>query len=378
MNHKIRIAVLLGELINPRMEKRLMAESSIADVHLISWDRGSSNMLSRPSEKGYAAHSILLKAKGDPIRRMIPYWHFIKFARGRLKKIRPDIIHAQNLDMLKIALWYKQKIDENVKIIYEIADLHKLLVDQQKNIIRKVAQRYLLREDRRCARYVDLLIVTSKKYYENYFSDFICKDKMIYMPNVPDLRAFSLYKHKVKNDEFTVGFIGAIRYKKQMRNLIEAGKRVGVKVLFAGVEYEPVEIEPLCKSVNGFEWYGKFDFMSEAAGLYERCDAIYSVYDADMENVKVALPNKLYESIYCEVPIIVARGTYLAELVEEWGVGVSVDHNSIDELVVAINGLKNDREYYDEIVAHCHNLKDTINLERNNELLLQRIKNMIQ
>ena len=37
----------LGELINPRIEKRLSAEQRMADVHLISWDRGT-NMLLRP------------------------------------------------------------------------------------------------------------------------------------------------------------------------------------------------------------------------------------------------------------------------------------------------------------------------------------------
>ena len=126
---RVCIAVILGELINPRIEKRLSAEQRMADVHLISWDRGT-NMLLRPNENGYKAHSILLRAKSDPVRRMITYARFVRFAIKELKSISPAVIHVQNLDMLKIAVWYKHHVNQKVHIIYEIADLHKLLVDQ--------------------------------------------------------------------------------------------------------------------------------------------------------------------------------------------------------------------------------------------------------
>lgn len=376
MEKKLTIAVLLGLLINPRIEKRLKAEKEIADVHLISWDRGNNNMLGRPSEDGYTAHTILLKAKANPIRRMLPYIKFCKFAKKQLLSIKPDVIHAQNLDMLKIGIWYKKKINPETRLIYEIADLHTLIVDRQTNIVRKIAQRYLLREEKICARYIDLLIVTSEKYYDTYFKNFVPEEKMLYMPNVPDLSAFASYKPKEKNNDFVVGFIGAVRFKQQMKNLIEAGKKAGTRVLFAGLEFEPVEIEPLCRSVQGFEWYGKFDFQSEAAKIYEKCDAVFSVYDADMKNVRVALPNKLYEAVYCELPIIVAKGTYLEEIVNDWGVGVAVDHKDPDELEAVLRKLSGDKEFYDSLVSNCRKHKNDADLKFYNKKLLNFIENI--
>lgn len=74
-----------------------------------------------------------------------------------------------------------------------------------------------------------------------------------------------------------------------------------------------------------------------------------------MNNVKVALPNKLYESILCELPIIVAKGTYLSELVEKMGVGVSVSHKDKNELKNVLTKLANDKSYYQSMVESCKN-----------------------
>ena len=201
-----------------------------------------------------------------------------------------------------------------IPIIYEVADLHRLLVDKQTGIVRKVAQKYLCYEDRRLEKYYDLLIITSQKYYEVYFGGFVAENKVLFMPNVPDLSAFKTYKHKKEQLPFTVGYIGAVRYKKQMMNLLTAATECGCNLLIAGYEDEPVVIQPLCQTNPNIEWVGRFDFNARAAELYGRCDVMYSVYDADMNNVRVAIPNKLYEAVFCEMPLIVARDTYLASI----------------------------------------------------------------
>ena len=103
-------------------------------------------------------------------------------------------------------------------------------------------------------------------------------------------------------------------------------------MMFAGYEEEPQIIYETCKDRTDVDWYGRFNFDEKVAEMYGKCNVMYSVYDADMENVRVALPNKLYEAVYCEMPLIVAKGTYLEEVVNEWGVGVAVDHRSAEEL----------------------------------------------
>ena len=211
------------------------------------------------------------------------------------------------------------------------------------------------------------------RYYEVYFKDFVSKEKILYMPNVPDLSAFSTYHHKSKEEPFVVGYLGSVRYKQQMIHLIDAAEKTGIHLLIAGYEDQPKIIEPLCKGKPNIKWIGRFDFNTQAAELYGECDVMYSVYNADMHNVRVALPNKLYEAVYCEMPLIVAKNTYLAQVVEDWGVGIAVDHNSVDELVEAINELRQNVDLREQIAENCRKHRDEIDLEKNNAGLKKRI-----
>lgn len=370
------IVILLGFLPNPRMYKRIELEKNLGNLYVICWDKGD-NMLFLPNDDGYTSYVIHVPAGIDPIKRMIPLRKFSNKVKELLYRIKPDVIHVQGLDMLRIAVAYKKRTSQKTSIIYEVADLHRLLVDEQKSIIKRVAQIYLRKTDRRLEQYYDLLIITSKMFMTVYFDSFVSTDKVMYMPNLPQMSAFMDYTKKSTNNTFTVGYIGSIRYKKQMRNLIEASKKCGIQLLIAGYEEEPIEIEPLCVENKNIEWAGRFDFEKQASALYGKCDVIYSVYDASMYNVRVALPNKLYESVYCELPIIVAKNTYLSQLVEEWGVGISVSCEDVDELCLAILNLKNNECIRKTIESNCKERKADICIERYNEDLRRRINRLM-
>ena len=369
------IADLIGFLPNPRIYKRIALERQIGNVHLICWDRGNS-MLQRPIEDGYTAYVIQVKAGGNPLKRLLPYKKFSKQANAFLDQIQPDLVHVQGLDMLKIACTYKKRSRKPVRIIYEVADLHRLLVDHQKFPVAQVAQKYLRFMDRHLERQYDLLVLTSMKYYDVYFHGFVANEKVLYMPNVPDLSAFTFYQKKT-NGVFTVGYIGGIRYKNEIRLLLDAAKKCNIHLMIAGFENEPLEIEPICKIDPNIEWVGRFDFNKQAAELYGKCDVMYSVYDADMHNVRVALPNKLYEAVYCEMPLIVAKNTYLAQVVEEWGVGVAVDHKSVDELAEALKELRDNKALREQIAENCRKHKDEIDLQKYNNILRGNIMKLL-
>ncbi len=50
-----------------------------------------------------------------------------------------------------------------------------------------------------------------------------------------------------------------------------------------------------------------------------------ATYDVKYNNVRYAEPNKLYEAIYYETPIIVSEGCYLGDKVKQLNVGYTVD-----------------------------------------------------
>lgn len=333
-------------------------------------------MLRCPIEDGYKIHKICVKACNNPLKRLFPYTIFFIRAIRIIIKIAPDIIHTQGMDMLKIAVVYKKLFKNQVKIIYEVPDLHRFLLGVKPHFTERIVQKFLLYEDRKNSKEVDLLIVTSQKHIESYFCNFIDLDKILCLPNMPDMSVFDEYKKKDSANNFTIGYIGSIRYKEQIKNLINVAGKCGISVLLAGYENKPEEVYLMCKNLSYVEWFGRFDFKSDAAKLYGKCDVVFSVYDADIENVRMAVPNKLYESIYCQLPIIVAKKTYLSEIVSEMGVGVSVGHRDKDELEYIIKKLRDDKEFYNGIVDKCKQHRDEIDLEKYNQKFVKYISNM--
>lgn len=367
---------LLGFLPNPRMYKRFALAEEYSNVHVICWDR-TKDMMPPPPDKADTTFSIIREDLGGSyLSRFAATRRFKKQANKILREKKPDIVHVQNLDMLQIACSYKKQ-HPDVRIIYEVADLHRLLVDKQKSLVGKCLQKYLLSQDRKCSKSADLLIVTSQKYFDTYFKEFVPANKVLFFPNVPDLSVFEGYKAKDHSCGFTVGYIGGIRYKREMRLLVDSAIRKDFPLIIAGFEQGENEIEELCKGHENITWLGRYDFKKEGAELYGRCDCIYSVYDASMENCKVALPNKLYEAVYCELPIIVAANTYVAEIVEDWGVGVAAVHDSQESVDNAIQYLM-DPDNYLKCVVNCRKHKNEIDLKTYNGILKKRLATLFE
>lgn len=66
---------------------------------------------------------------------------------------------------------------------------------------------------------------------------------------------------------------------------------------------------------------------------------VLSTYDVIYENVRFAEPNKLYEALYFEVPIIVSKNTYLAEKVKRLNVGFEINALDDEEIILFIKTL---------------------------------------
>lgn len=365
------IVFVLSHTPDPRMNKRLNLFKGRFKTALVFWNRETVNIW-RLVHTDIEYNEIRIKAAfTNPLKRIIPTCKFGIEAIKFLVKVNPKYIYTGNVDMLIICSIYSLFKKEKPKIIYEIADLNKLIIDEPNNIVKRLLKGILTYTEKRLCRYITLLVLTSEKFYDVYFKNFFPINKVLIMPNMPILYPFSSYRPK-SSGMFTVGFIGAVRYKEQMKLLIRVAEKSKIKVLFAGAGLED-DIERLCTGIQNIEFYGKYDYNTEIASLYGKCDCIYSVYDADLNNVKVALPNKLYEAIYCCLPIIVAKGTYLAELVDDMGVGVAVSHTDEKDLLTTLRKLSQDKEYYQSFVSNCKKHKEEINACSYDEKLINRV-----
>jgi len=96
----------------------------------------------------------------------------------------------------------------------------------------------------------------------------------------------------------------------------------------------------LIDNYKNISYFGKFQNPDHLPNIYECIDLSIGTYDVTSDNVKYAEPNKLYESIYFRVPIIVSSDTFLNNKVQELGIGVGINalnENSIIEFVNNLN-----------------------------------------
>lgn len=367
---KMNVCFLLTHIPNPRINKRIEVFKHVSNTKVICTRRASQNIWEPTQDVEHIIFDIDLPSAKQIVKRAVVSHGFRKRALAKLEELQPDLIYTESLDSLMIAGAYKQR--HAVKVFYEVADLRENYLTKPKNPGKRLLTNLLLQREKKAFQNVDFLVVTSPKFYEMHYSSLIDRERMLFIPNAPDQGVFHSYQKK-GDGRFTVGFIGSIRYLKQMKMLVDAANAVDVDVLFAGAggtTTEYGEIRRYCDGMKNIAFTGRYSYETEIADLYGRVDCVYAVYDADNPNVRIALPNKLYESILCELPIIVAKGTYLSELVEENGVGISVSHLDEKELEQALLKLKTEPLFREQIADHCRKCRERLlNIEITTEQL---------
>lgn len=372
------VSILISHIPNPRILKRVRSLESEFKISLIFWDRGQIEKETFEIDPINKVIKIRIDAPlGNPLKRISPLINFAFKALNVLKNSNPNIIHAANIDMLFISIIYKKIFNKKVKIVYEVADLPKYAFYESVDTFRSLIAKIMQCIEKNLTKDISMLILTSSFFGEQYFHKFIEKEKLIIIPNVPYKNLFNRYI-KQKHNKFTIGFIGSIRYVNQLTMLIDVieklDKGIGVFIAGSGPGYE--KVLNYSKEKDFVEFYGPYNYEKEIIGLYESIDCVYSVYDTNFLNVRIALPNRLYEAIACSLPIIGAEGTMLGKFIDEYKIGFTVGSNDNEKLkneLIGLIGSKDRIRYYQE---NCDKIKDGFFYEKISKKLVTEYKKL--
>lgn len=324
----------------PRIIKRINTAKEIDDVNLIYWDRGTEDAKSTFEDPEVDVTNISLNAnEGKPIKRIYQSLIFIIKVVRHLISVKPEIIHVTKTDMLLAVYLYSIITKKKTKIVYEVSDIHKFALNDSGTYFQNIIKKILFYVEKKTFVRVNKLIVTSPYFYDYYYKRLISRERVLYLPNTPERIVFEDY-NKTVNSTFTVAYIGKVRYVEQIKNLIDVSTAANINVLIAGNGIGLDEIISYSKKMSNVYIHGAYNYEDEIAYLYSQADAIYSVYDIEITNVKIALPNRLYEAAYCGLPLIVSKSTYLEKIVNENNLGISVDPYSKEDLLKKIRSLK--------------------------------------
>lgn len=332
----IRILFLLSHQPNPRFVKQIKYLSETGVVSVVYYYRDYMKDLSSEYNTVCSINqNIGSISNGSYFQRIGKYVKSIQKLKNILKTYKYDILIVNNIDTLalfKICTLF-QKTD--TKIVIEISDLrsHTYINSLKAKVVRAV-EKFMFK-------FVDKLIVTSPKFYELYYNK-LFSDEAFLLENKPLSDMIPPKLEKIKNDKSIIGIVGLLLQGKPYETLFETIKndeRFEVHIYGKGT-YQKL-VEEYASKYENIKYFGEYNFFQDSAKIYASLDILYMPYDTTNGslNNKIALPNKLYEAMYFQVPIITSSGTYLGELVEEYGIGKTIKCCDEKELLDILNNI---------------------------------------
>ena len=114
-----------------------------------------------------------------------------------------------------------------------------------------------------------------------------------------------------------------------------------VKLIIAGFGRHEEILIPIFKRSKNVEYMGEVPY-EKVLEMTMKSDLLFALYDTKIENNKYATPNKLFEAMMCEKPILVNGGTTMSEIVKKWNCGLVVPYGDVEEIRESVLKIKND------------------------------------
>ena len=183
--------------------------------------------------------------------------------------------------------------------------------------------------------------------------------------------------HKFNVEHIKIGYVGFIRYF-SIYNFAKVfcSHYPDSEIHFYGTftnEKAKQQFEKL-KQYNNCFFHGSFKSPDDLNIIYSQFDLVLSTYDVSSENVRWAEPNKIYEAIYFETPIIVSSETYLADKVRKLGIGYDVDAMNEQSIVGFINRIS--KVGIEETVKSIKKINKETVINRN-DVFFEKLENML-
>lgn len=321
-----------------------VATNQKIDVDLILVDRSQRDLSVDNKLVNYPVTRVESPYNGVDFRRILAFpVTFMKIAKALIGVSRKgSIVITSTLDMLMIARFVG--LFSDIRIRHQVRDLHAIQLGRGfKSRILKKFEGWLLKK-------AEMLIYSAPAFYDEYYSS-IYQGQAVLLENLPQPTAWENYtQHSFDGATFKIGYIGIIRYMNPLINLVKAiedMRSAGIRcsVLFAGGG-KAVQLKEHVRTEQAFDFVGRFEYTAEVAHLHNDVDLIYAVYDRFDRNCQIAMPTKFYEALITRIPIIVSKDTFVGKLVEEMGIGIAVDGESVEALVAALTNVLIEDSWY--------------------------------
>lgn len=345
--NKTKIVFLLESISQPRCIKRINSFISKGfDVDIYGIDRNKYN------ENAYIAG----KKINIIDKQMDGKNHLNKFINNNRTVKRIVNKYSKNSTLFYsfgFALTLSLKLNGCKNYIYEISDI--LYGYEKYDLLRP----FLKRIDKFLINDSKLTVMTSEGFVSFFFKNKI-PDNIIIQPN--KLSVFfqdvqrPQFNFKLNSDKLRFAYVGAFRYPNtvfRFANII--GEFYSQHEFhFYGESTFTNQVLSISEKYENVKHFGSFKNPDDLISIYNNLDVVVACYDIQSLNERIAEPNKLYEALFFNKPIIVSDNTFLSKKVEKLNCGYVIDASKDNNIKSFINSIKESK--IDKIIENISSI----------------------
>lgn len=227
-------------------------------------------------------------------------------------KLKPDVVHTHDFDTAILGYVFKKIF--GMKWVYDVHDLYDDLVGNNlaKRIIKKVDLLFLKTTD---------IIITTNIERSKVLLGRGARTRIINILNTPDDIPAKIHK---KKGRFRVFYGGVLSKDRFILEFIEISRVLGIPLRIAGmgVLEDAVKAE---KHVTFLGYLPHEKIMEETS----KAHLTFSIYNPNIFNNLISIPNKLFEAMAVGTPILIVKGTATARLSGKFGIPVEYNTESV-------------------------------------------------
>jgi len=319
---------------DPRVEKTACwLFQSGYKVTVLGWDRERKSPRTE-TRQGY--HIVRYQKRavyGGGLKNLLKFLMFNLWIWWKLLFTKFDIVHACDLDTV-IPSWFAARL-KGKKVVFDIFDIHsEAHFGNSKNWFRKI----LKFVEKFFINHADAVIIVDESRRQQINGTNPRRLEVIY--NVPDGSLIEKVlnsqmvesRENVENRRFRIGYVGVLQEGRMLKELLDlVGNNENLELYIAGFGILEDEVKKAAEKYSNIYFFGKVSY-EQALKIYSKCDVIFAVYDPTIPNHRYSSPNKVFEALALGIPVIVAKGTGIDNLVATESIGYAVEYGNLEEI----------------------------------------------
>ena len=303
------------------------------------------------------------------------YLKFIWHIKLKLLQTRASIIFAEDIYTLPFAVIFGKL--KRTKVYYDSRELFGYLAGLKDKKFKQSVWKWV---EKLFIKFADKVIVTGKLDGE-FLQEEYKLNNIILLRNLPRYykpeNKINLHSQlNIESSKKIILYQGVLLKGRGIEKVFEVLKELPdhIFVIAGGGEFEDYyrRLSEEMKLTDQVFFLGKLT-QEDLPKITASADVGVSLIENLSKSYYYALPNKLFEYIMAEVPVIVSNLPQMKDIVDKYDVGFSVDTENRTELLTVIKKLTEDRSLYQSKKHNCQIASQELNWEKEVTTILKTI-----